>query len=481
MRVKSGSLWPTSNKLAQLRGIAAWVLCAAVSVCAAAPTQAVAQQSTQRVTADEGRVLVDRLLGLGQPAAAREIALGLLDGQPDDVRVLVGLARAEMALGRTAAAERAAQAALTAADTRTEQFIAALVVADVFARTDRFTRSQIWLRRAQNLADSDTERRVVANAYRAVRQLNPLTVQLQFGLTPSSNVNSGNSNQSITLAYLPAFYATIPWAVPASDRPLSGVEISADANLRYRLAATESSLTTMDFGVYARTYIMSQSARDTAPSVTGESLSYGELSLGVAHQWVPDGATGRQFATALTYKRAFTVDGATSQTVTADLSVEQRLTDEDSLSFGISVEGYDSLRSDATAVTTRLRGVWARALDGGRAVTGAATVARANSNDINRDYSSASLAASYGFGEILPQIDLSTTAQAEWRTYDRVSLDPAGRDDLTTSLQVAAGFGGLEIFGFEPVVTLRAQRTDSTVPYYDTENVTMGVSFRSSF
>ena len=448
---------------------------------ALAPGVMQAQSSEQRVSLDEARILANRLTDIGQPAAAREIALGVLQANPRDVQALVALARAELALGRIEAAERAAQAALTSATSQSDRFLASLMVADVFARTDRFTRSQLWLRRAQELAANDAQERVVANAYQRVRQVNPFSMQLAFGLQPSNNVNSGNSNDSVTFAYLPGVFGTIPWALPADDRPLSGIQVSFDGSFRYRIAASATSQTNLDFGIYARTYIMSSSAKAAAPDVTGESLSYGDLSVGIAHQWVPEGTTSRQYGVSLDYEQGFTADGPLSHRLTADFSVEQLVGEADRLSFGISLEGAEHFASDATSLTTRLRGRWLHGFGNGQSITTSATLARATSDDQNRDFTSGSLGVTYNFGEVLPQIDLATTIQAEWRSFDSVTLDPSGRDDLTTSVQLAAGFGNLEVFGFEPVATLRLQRNDSSVPFYETESVTFGVDFRSSF
>jgi hypothetical protein len=102
------------------------------------PSTVGAQQSEQRVSPQEARVLANRLTSIGQPSAAREIALGLLRADATDVTALVALARAEMALSQIDAAERAAQAALSQARTPSEKFMASLVVADVFAQSERF-------------------------------------------------------------------------------------------------------------------------------------------------------------------------------------------------------------------------------------------------------------------------------------------------------------------------------------------------------
>ena len=88
---------------------------------------------------------------------------------------------------------------------------------------------------------------------------------------------------------------------------------------------------------------------------------------------------------------------------------------------------------------------------------------------------------SYDFGTVLPGIDLATNWTEQLRVYETSAFDPAGRDDRISSLELSVGLQDVEFYGFEPVLSLGARRTDSTVPRFDTEGAQVGIDFRSSF
>jgi len=43
------------------------------------------------------------------------------------------------------------------------------------------------------------------------------------------------------------------------------------------------------------------------------------------------------------------------------------------------------------------------------------------------------------------------------------------------------GLQNIQFYGFEPVMTVQARRTDSSVARFDTEGVQIGLNLRSSF
>jgi hypothetical protein len=133
-------------------------------------------------------------------------------------------------------------------------------MADVLAAQEAYTHSQLWVRRAIQSAPGPQSKLIATQAFRRVRKANPLAVEVRFGLTPSSNVNSGNLNEAISFAFLPGALAELEFLVPPDERPLSGLEISLQTDLRYRIAETTKSRTSLEFGFFSRTYVMSRSA-----------------------------------------------------------------------------------------------------------------------------------------------------------------------------------------------------------------------------
>ena len=79
-----------------------------------APQTVMAQSSGQlRLSKEEARVFAQTLVNQSEPRAAREVALGLLRADPNDVSALFSLAAAERLLGRSTAARFAAKRAFS--------------------------------------------------------------------------------------------------------------------------------------------------------------------------------------------------------------------------------------------------------------------------------------------------------------------------------------------------------------------------------
>lgn len=444
-----------------------------------------ATNAQDRVTTDEARILVDRLLEIRQPAAAREIALGLLRGDPNDVTALVALARSELALGRVGAAETAARAAKSVAQTPTENYIASLAMAEIFGQSERFTRSQFWLRRAIQSAPNPQSEQVAIEAFRRVRQANPLSVEINFGLTPSSNVNSGNANDAINFAFLPGVLGELQFLVPPDERPLSGLEVSLQTDFRYRIAESQTSRTSLEFGVYGRTYVMSDSARDAAPEVTGESLSYAQASVGVLHQWRPEGVES-PYSANLIYSHNWAGGAPYSHELNGTLGTQITASDRDDIALSASVRHTNFFANDTDVVTYSLRGLWSRTLPNDNILGVTTQAAKATSTSTDRAYDEVTFGVSYDWGEVFSGntplgFDLATSITQKYRTYETSAFDPAGREDRVSSLRFDVGLNNVDFYGFQPVLTLQARRTDSTVQRFDTEGGQVGVNLRSSF
>lgn len=140
---------------------------------AATPEPAAAQTTLDLETA---RDLVPTLVAVGQPAAAREMALALLARDPTNVPLLLALSRAENDLGNPEAAITAARAAFVASTTHRERYSASLLMAQALAANDQKFLAGIWLRRAADEATTEAERA------RAVRDYHVVSGQSALGV-----------------------------------------------------------------------------------------------------------------------------------------------------------------------------------------------------------------------------------------------------------------------------------------------------------
>ncbi|AKS45547.1 hypothetical protein SAMN05444287_0643 [Octadecabacter temperatus] len=449
------------------------------------PTEAQAQQGEQRLSREDARILASRLASEGRPSAAREIALGLLQADPGDISALLILSQAEKQLGNLDAAKTAIRTAWRVGETKRERFAAALTMADLHAAQEAYTRSQIWIRRAIQTAPDQQTEQVAITAFRRVRQENPLAVELSFGLNPSTNVNSGNSNQAISFAYLPGYLSEILWLVPADERPLSGLEISLQTDLRYRIAETATSQTSLEFGLYGRTYLMSDAARASAPEVTGASLSFAQVSLGILHQWHPSGADA-PYSASLTYSHDWAGGSPYQYQLNGTLGTQFTLGNDDTLALSASIRYAHRFASDAEVFTYSLLGRWSRDLANDDKVGIIGQMAKATADATDLAYEEATLGVSYDFGALSVNsvslgLDLSTSYTEKYRVYETSAYDPTGREDRISSLRFDVGLNNVDFYGFQPVVTLQARRTASSVERFDTDGVQIGVNLRSSF
>lgn len=455
--------------------------CIAAGMLLTSPVAAQTPEPTStRISLGSGGELARQLLIAGQPDGARQIAEALLQADPNDSQAAVILAQAQLRLGNQPEARQAARHAWRTADTQRQKFIAAMTMADILAAEESYTRSQFWVRRAIQTAPGPQSEMVAVEAFRLVRQENPLAIELNFGATPSSNVNSGNSNRTINFAFLPGVLGELQFEVPPNERPLSGLELSLQTDLRYRIARTDRSRTSLEFGLYGRGYIMSESARASAPDVTGESLSFAQASVGLLHQWVPEGGEN-PFSASLTYSHAWYGGEAYRYEIDATLGTQFTLSDAQSLSLAGSMRYSHTLASQSDVMTYSLRGRWSYALDNDDILGVTGQFAKATSDVDDLAYDAVTLGLNYDFGDILPGIDLAASWTEQYRVYEGSRFDPAGREDRISTLGLNLGLQDIEFYGFEPVVSLQGRTTDSSVARFDTEGAQIGINLRSSF
>lgn len=433
-----------------------------------------------RLDAADGPDLARQLLRRGQPRIALQIIETLLNAEraTSEIHLLHG--QILMRLGENEKAREAARTAWRTATTRRDRFSAAFAMADFLAADEHYTRSQLWVRRAVQSAPDARSVQLATDAFQRVRRVNPLAVELELGISPSDNVNSGNSNDTITFAYLPGVLSELEFLVPEDQRPLSGVEISAQTRLRYRIAETETSRTSLDFGVFGRTYIMSDSARETAPEVTGESLSYVQLSFGAIHQWATR-ADGRPTSLSVTYNHDWLGGSPYRQEIDVNLGTQYRLANDDTLAVSISGRFTDRFSTSDDVFTSSARTQWTRGFDNNDSLSVLAQVANATSNATDLSYLAGTLGIVYDFGDIGFGVDLATSLTHQYRDYETSVFDPAGRVDNISSVRLDMGFDTIEFYGFQPVVNVTGRRTTSSVPRFETEGLQMGLNLRSSF
>lgn len=452
---------------------AAALLAAAALTPAGAMAQTGADEPTLAVTTQQARAIARQALAEGNPQLADAISSALLARDPDDAEALFVRALLLRATGRLDAAADAAAASYRNAEGGAARFEAAMVMADLLARQERFMRAQVWLRRADQAAPDDARQATAARAYAALRQRNPLQVGLRFSLKPSNNVNNGAETTVIEVGGL-------PFRIDDSGQQLGGWEASAGVSLAYRLSETRTEKTEVLGEVFFRKAWLDSDAKALAPGVRASDLDYGVLAGGVRHQrliWPGLGLSSVTFVVGQSWYGGEDLarwgDVQLSQTVrrsdraalrfTLSGRAEKRLDDEinDSRSLGLAAEYIATLEGGAAySLGASLRNIWSDSATVDGLVTG-----------INASWSPGTI------GPVQPRVSLT----AENRDYQKWSATASGREDRTLSLRVDLTWPEISYYGFAPQATLTARRTWSEVDIYDRNELSLGLTAVSRF
>ena len=141
------------------------------------------------------------------------------------------------------------------------RYEAAYFAADILARHEKYSRSQFWLRRADQ-ATPEVRGGRWRVPLRMCAKKNPLQVQLRFSLKPSKSVNNAAETAVIKIGGL-------PFRLDDSGVQLGGWEGAVGLSFGYRVSASETYRTDMLGEVlYAKVWLNSDAAT-LAPTQAG--------------------------------------------------------------------------------------------------------------------------------------------------------------------------------------------------------------------
>jgi hypothetical protein len=230
---------------------------------------------TLSLSLDEGRVAARQAALSGQFQLARDFALALTDANPDDRAALVVLAAVQPQLGAPRDGRLAGARAYRLSDTDDTRYEAARLTALAAANEDRYTLSQLWLRRASVNAPDEEAFEQTQSDYRAIRNLNPWSINLGLSLTPSNNVNGGSETAFNVIDGLP-----FVGVLSGDAQALSGVAAAADLRLIYAISRQPDSRTSITARAYARAIWLSDDARLIAPTSTNSDFGSQTIEFG---------------------------------------------------------------------------------------------------------------------------------------------------------------------------------------------------------
>lgn len=425
--------------------------------------------------ADDPRRQVVLLAESGRWAEALVRARALLADRPRDVTVLVVLSRALRATGDPAAARIHARRALDAARTDAERFAALTELAAADHALNRSLAAQVWLRRAVQVAPSPALRDSAIRNYRAVAADTPWTVQLQFGIAPSSNVNNGSQADTVDIGGL-------DFVLNPDARALSGTEITAGLSLGRRLEGLAGRPARLGLAVVAQEVRLSGRARAIAPDVRSDDYDQATVELRF-DQALTDANAPLRLRFEARLGRSWYGGRDLSNHARAGLGLDWGGGTRPVTSVALTVERQDRLDlASRSATILRLDAGRQWRLASGDTLALTAGLRHSDSRAAEVDHDALSLGITRDFGSIGDGwLTLATGLLAEWRHYDRSPWKAGGRQDLRLRLVTRIGLPRAETWGFVPELTFEALDVSSDVDLHDSRDMALRLGLRSVF
>ena len=442
---------------------------------AVAAAGAVAQPVT--LTAEEMQGAATASLAAREPGQALALADALLARDPGDVQALVTRSRALRDLGRYDEAVATGREAWRRAEGDTERYLAALVTAQGLASRGHRTMSQLWLRRAIEVApDERLEARAVRD-FQYVRARNPWSTQLHFSISPSDNINDGSVRDEISFAGIDGV------VLSPTARALSGLEISGGVATRYTLSQSSTHRTRAGVSLYYETYILSDEAQDMAPQAEGSDFAYGSAALTFGHEWRPEGWSG---PLDVSFVAAWSWYAGERYGRTLEFSVARgfALSPRDRLRLSVSADHF-ALEPDETeadrSMSWEVEGWWLHQFESGGALTLSAGLRESESERSSLDYTRSRVFGGYTLPEPVMGARATLGLEMERRHYDAFPFTTDGRHDHGLEARVDLVFPDLDWYGFVPTLRVFASETLSTNDRYDQRESGVDLGFRSAF
>jgi tetratricopeptide (TPR) repeat protein len=440
----------------------------ALGTCLALSYPAVIKAQTAELTPAQTRSLALQAFKAGQFDLTAQIADALLLRDPNDRIALIMQSRALRALGRPGDAIAPARAAWALSTKDTDQFIAAMTMAEALSSDGKRTRAQFWLRRASELAPNDAAKATAINGFKYVKSRNPLRLSFSGSLAPSSNINNGS-----TATKLGQFTLT------GASVALSGVEATLGFSARYMLPPSRTQQTELIFSATGQSYRLSDKAKVLSPTSKGSDFAYGAIEVGLAHRRNA-GKAGLSFEGTL--GRNWYGGKPLSDYLKLDAGVQWLLNPR--TQAALSVQGETQKRLDGANRDTTIVGL-----------TGAVTHLLANQDSLRFsanlrniqskatwiDHRAATLRLDYARAAPIHGISLSGGINFEARDYDISPFTASGRQDRKIGMTVTAVFNRWDYMGFVPSLELTAARNNSNISLYERREFGLSFGIKSAF
>ncbi len=428
---------------------------------------------------EQARTLAIHKLESGDPGAAILLAKELLRPDPRDPLVYYILARAHARLNDPDLARRAAALSYRFASTAPARFEAAQFASQMAFQAERYSLSQLWLRRTAIHAPSEHDRDRVARDYRLLRRINPWSLRLRADLRPSNNVNHGSDTALNIIDGIPD-----GGTIPGAGMALSGLIASLDLVPSFRLHSAARSSTTLGARLYLERVALSSEAKNQAPEARNGDFgsTFAELSLTHIFAAGRDGEAAGELALGESWY------GGTRSYRFARVETRRawRLGNDAHLQLRADLERrFRALYASSDARILGLGADMVARLGNGNVLRLALALRDADSQSNNGSYSSASARAVYTLGRAIGPARLSAGLTLGHTRYESFAaslfIPPTRRRDTSVHGDLSLVFDRYDYAGFVPVLRLRSGRKRSNFSRFSSREFSISLGIGSKF
>lgn len=440
---------------------------------------------TVSLSPDQVRGLAAQALANNDPQAAAFATDALLRQFPDDPVALNLRAQASLMMRDYAGAAAIGQRAFLNSNSDGQRYGAARLTAFAHAEQQQDSRAQLWLRAARQFAPTEAEAEAVARDYQAVSRRNPLSINLRFGITPSTNINSGSSNSETNLFdFRDQNGNPILFDLSEDAQALSGWEYAASASLRYRVRTDQTSATFLDFGISGQTYSLTESSQERAnsgnASVKGSDFSNATLNFGVSHRFIlaPD---ANVTDVSLSFAKSWFGGDPSRLFLTASASHSFSITDTSQFTVSGYGQRQERISNGDEVAVLDISSTYSTAIQNIGSVSFGIGLRDSAAEDDDEDFEAIRYQIGFSPAADFNGVNFGFNLSYEEREFDFVRLVGGPRSDTITTLGMRAVFSDVEYFGFRPVLTAETTRQESNSGLFDRDYSEFGFDIVSSF
>lgn len=437
------------------------------------------QASAQTLTLDipSARALAERAVLGGNPALARQIALGLLQRDPNDPQALLALAAADILLGQPSAARTSAIRAFRASTAKPQRYQAARLAAKAAFDEGRLGVAQLWLRRALDQSPDPQSYQDTVAGFRQVQAQNRWRTTLQFSAQPSSNVNQGSSLDQLIIDGVPTILT-----FTGDARALSGLTYGLTAGGSYVVGQSTTFRTEVGLRLVANGVFLSDAAQRQATGVSNGDYAYQAAEASLTHRFVL-GKSLPLAVTALVGSNAFGGRHLTDY-ARAELDFSTRLTGPQSLGWHFLAEQQWQATGGRPVTVLAVEGRYARQLAKGNRIGLQIGAVQQRSRDANVENLALTATLSYALAQTVGPAEVAFSLSATQRRYPVYFsniFNDTGRQDLKLGLGIDLTFPQAQVWGFAPTLGLALSQTSSNISRYEQAAVGLQLGLKSLF